>query len=169
MSSILADNSTLVYERGGALRGLSQWVQLCTLSTNKLWRSNSIFNLCFVSFGFQKPVQILPARRNLKTFVGVMLFSSLHFSPGKRKFFVCSVLLPVFFWWPLSYDKDMKGAPPPCFLLHCHFLSPQKRRDDLDGYTYRYCTWITCFLIRCIKIGLSTRCCPSSINDNQSC
>ncbi len=27
------------------LRGLSQWVQLCTWSPNKLWRSNSIFNL----------------------------------------------------------------------------------------------------------------------------
>ncbi len=31
---------------GGGLRGLSQWVQLCTWSPNKLWRSNSIFNLC---------------------------------------------------------------------------------------------------------------------------
>ncbi len=45
-------NSALVYEpkcgaRGGVvLRGLSQWVQLCTWSPNKLWRSNSIFNLC---------------------------------------------------------------------------------------------------------------------------
>ncbi len=29
-----------------AVRGLSQWVQLCTWSPNKLWRSNSIFNLC---------------------------------------------------------------------------------------------------------------------------
>ncbi len=31
---------------GGRLRGLSQWVwvQLCTWSPNKLWRSNSIFN-----------------------------------------------------------------------------------------------------------------------------
>jgi hypothetical protein len=30
---------------GGVLRGLSQWVQLCTWSPNKLWRSNSIFDL----------------------------------------------------------------------------------------------------------------------------
>ncbi len=30
---------------GGGLRGLSQWVQLCTWSPNKLWRSNSIYNL----------------------------------------------------------------------------------------------------------------------------
>ncbi len=29
---------------GGGLRGLSQCVQLCTWSANKLWRSNSIFN-----------------------------------------------------------------------------------------------------------------------------
>ena len=29
---------------GGVLRGLSQWVQLCTWSPNELWRSNSIFN-----------------------------------------------------------------------------------------------------------------------------
>ncbi len=43
-------NRALVYEPkagggGGGLRGLSQWVQLCTWSPNKLWRSNSIFNL----------------------------------------------------------------------------------------------------------------------------
>ncbi len=30
---------------GGGLRGLCQWVHLCTWSTNKLWRSNSIFSL----------------------------------------------------------------------------------------------------------------------------
>ncbi len=30
---------------GGGVHGLSQWVQLCTWSPNKLWRSNSIFNL----------------------------------------------------------------------------------------------------------------------------
>ncbi len=49
-------NSALVYEhemRGGEGGGwvvtcgvLSQWVQLCTWSPNKLWRSNSILNLC---------------------------------------------------------------------------------------------------------------------------
>jgi hypothetical protein len=36
---------------GGELRGhshLSQWVQLCTWSPTKLWRSNSIFNLCLI-------------------------------------------------------------------------------------------------------------------------
>ncbi len=32
--------------KGGRLRGLSQWVQLCTWRPNNLWRSNSIFNLC---------------------------------------------------------------------------------------------------------------------------
>jgi hypothetical protein len=32
---------------GRGLLGLSQWVQLCTWSLNKLWRSNSIFNQCF--------------------------------------------------------------------------------------------------------------------------
>ncbi len=31
---------------GMGLRGLSQWVQLWTRSPNKLWRSDSIFNLC---------------------------------------------------------------------------------------------------------------------------
>jgi hypothetical protein len=30
---------------GGELRGLSQYEQVCTWSPNKLWRSNSIFNL----------------------------------------------------------------------------------------------------------------------------
>jgi hypothetical protein len=40
-------NSALIYEpkcggRGGELRGLSQWVQLCKWSPNKLWRPNSI-------------------------------------------------------------------------------------------------------------------------------
>ncbi len=43
-------NSALVYDPkcggGRELWGLSQWVQLCTWSPNKLWRSNSIFNLC---------------------------------------------------------------------------------------------------------------------------
>ncbi len=35
----------------GGLRGLSQWVQLCsTWSPNKLWRSNSIFNLFSISY-----------------------------------------------------------------------------------------------------------------------
>jgi hypothetical protein len=31
--------------RGGWFWGLSQWVQLCTWSQNKLWRSNFIFNV----------------------------------------------------------------------------------------------------------------------------
>ncbi len=31
--------------RGCGLRGLTQWVQLCTWSPDKLWRSSSIFNL----------------------------------------------------------------------------------------------------------------------------
>ncbi len=30
---------------GGCLRGLSQWVQLCTWRPNKLWRTNSVLNL----------------------------------------------------------------------------------------------------------------------------
>ncbi len=49
MSSILADQycpCIWAQMRGeGVLRGLSQWVQLCTWSPNKLWRSKSIFNL----------------------------------------------------------------------------------------------------------------------------
>ncbi len=32
---------------GRGLRCLSQWVQLCTWSPNKLWRLNYIFNLCW--------------------------------------------------------------------------------------------------------------------------
>ncbi len=39
--------SALVYEPkcvgGGVLRSLREWVQLCSWSPNKLWRSNSIF------------------------------------------------------------------------------------------------------------------------------
>ncbi len=47
--------ASLVYEpkcglRGGGLGGLSQWVQLWTWSPNKLWRSNSIFNLWWYYF-----------------------------------------------------------------------------------------------------------------------
>ncbi len=48
MSSILANQWTQMrrtWGGGGGLRGLSQWVQLCTWSP--LWRSNCIFNLCF--------------------------------------------------------------------------------------------------------------------------
>ncbi len=50
MSSVFADQQPpriWAQMRGrGDLRGLSQWVQLCTWRLNKLWRSNSIFNLC---------------------------------------------------------------------------------------------------------------------------
>jgi hypothetical protein len=35
---------------GVGLRGLSQWVRLCTWSPNKIWRSNSIFNLWFQQY-----------------------------------------------------------------------------------------------------------------------
>ncbi len=41
-------NSALICEPkcgGGGSRGLSHWVQLCTWSPKKLWRSNSIFSL----------------------------------------------------------------------------------------------------------------------------
>jgi hypothetical protein len=34
------------------LRGLNQWVQLYTWSQNKLWRSNSIFNLWLYPYSF---------------------------------------------------------------------------------------------------------------------
>ncbi len=39
---------------GKGLRGLSQWVQLCTWSPNKLWRSNSIFNVMVGSLKVHK-------------------------------------------------------------------------------------------------------------------
>jgi len=40
-------NSTLVYEpKCWGMRCLSQWVQLYPWSPNKLWRSNSMVNLC---------------------------------------------------------------------------------------------------------------------------
>ncbi len=41
--------------RGRELRGLSQWVQLCTWSPkNKLWRSNFTFNLSVIVIQMQK-------------------------------------------------------------------------------------------------------------------
>ncbi len=40
-------NSPNAWGWGGGLRDLSQWIQLCTWSPNKLRRSNSIFNLWF--------------------------------------------------------------------------------------------------------------------------
>ncbi len=55
MSSISwLTNSALVYEpnAGAGLWGLSQWAQLCAWSPNKLWRSNSIFNLQYMSRWF---------------------------------------------------------------------------------------------------------------------
>ncbi len=42
--------SNMSQNAGG--RGLSQWVQLCTWSPNKLWRYYSIFNLCFYATFF---------------------------------------------------------------------------------------------------------------------
>jgi hypothetical protein len=54
MSSISADQEPpriwAQMQGGGGLRGLSQWVQLCTWSPNKLWSSNSILNLWFHFF-----------------------------------------------------------------------------------------------------------------------
>ncbi len=51
-------NSALVYEpkcggKGGGLRVLSQWWQLCTWSSNKLRRSSSIFILYILCTGDQ--------------------------------------------------------------------------------------------------------------------
>ncbi len=50
MSSILADQLRPNAGGWGGMRGLNQWVQLCTWSTNKLLRSNSIFNLWRTGF-----------------------------------------------------------------------------------------------------------------------
>ncbi len=41
----------------GGLRALNQWVQLCIWSPNKLWRSNSIFNLWLAALYNVNPVQ----------------------------------------------------------------------------------------------------------------
>ncbi len=41
--------------RGGGWRSLSQWVQLCTWSPNKLWRYNSIFNICLWVMHCERP------------------------------------------------------------------------------------------------------------------
>jgi hypothetical protein len=40
-------SSCMSLKCGGGVRGLSQWVQLCC--PNKLWKSNSIFNLTYAS------------------------------------------------------------------------------------------------------------------------
>ncbi len=40
----------------GRMRGLSQWVQLCIWSLNRLWRFNSIFNLSFVFLPTYLPI-----------------------------------------------------------------------------------------------------------------
>ncbi len=50
MSSFLADQQRprmSLNAGGGGVWGLSQWVQLCTRSPNKLWRSSSIINIWF--------------------------------------------------------------------------------------------------------------------------
>ncbi len=52
-------NSALV-----ALRGLSQWVQLCTWSSNKLWRSNSIFDLWLILRVSAKKTSPIPYLHN---------------------------------------------------------------------------------------------------------
>ncbi len=59
--------SAFVYEPkcwggGGGVRGLSQWVQLYTWSPNKLWRSNSIFDLWKTRTWGASGAQWLPRR-----------------------------------------------------------------------------------------------------------
>ncbi len=49
--------------RGRELRGLSQWVQLCTWSPNKLWRPNSIFKL----WPIPTPTQFMDGEYSLAT------------------------------------------------------------------------------------------------------
>ncbi len=71
-------NSALLYEPkcgGWGLLGLSQWVQLCTWSPNKLWRSNSMFNL--------KP----HAHRQWKTSPLTFSLLTLLVSPNRRHLF----------------------------------------------------------------------------------
>ncbi len=93
MSSILGWPIASSYEPkwvGGELRGLSQWVQLCTWSPNKLWRSNSIISLCLPPFEIAPllPFSFVSFLFNLcapsPSFIQISLPCCTHLSLGFR-------------------------------------------------------------------------------------
>ncbi len=54
----------------GGLRSLSQWVQLSTWSRNKVWQSNSMFNLWSYPWNFIRPDPTYCKKRNTRGKVG---------------------------------------------------------------------------------------------------
>jgi len=82
MSSILADQycSAVCGGGGAGLRGLSQWARLWTGGPIKLWRSNFIFNLCYLpSATFNQLVKKCTVM--LIIFVSILYDLTPHLSP----------------------------------------------------------------------------------------
>ncbi len=100
---------------GGELRGLRQWVQQCTWSPNKLWRSNSIFNLWFYLFLFATLLLYMSLYPLLLIFTSLstdqyLFIPSLFMSSLPPHLFFLSV-------WPFSL------CPPLCWPFSLLYLS----------------------------------------------
>jgi hypothetical protein len=85
---------------GGGLRNLSQWVQLYTWSPNKLWSSNSIFNLCAYweggwADGSSPPRCIHGAQINFGALTPYLTYMCLLRGGGEKM-----VLAPLAVWSP---------------------------------------------------------------------
>ncbi len=123
--------------RGG--RGLSQWEQLCTWSPNKLWRSNSMFNLWFVSvwLGREAPVDtqsnigyfFIPNRRQF-----VLSVTLSDKKPGKKapikKNNEGNLSYNINYHW--QNNKPVYPAVPhiESSVLFCRLSSPERRKGE---------------------------------------
>ncbi len=84
----------------GSCGGLSQWVQLCTWSPNKLWRSNSIFNLWCENIVFAKSINVAWCRVSHRV---------LHTPKRPQGFLLSSYQGP----YPPPAPSDDRGTTPP--------------------------------------------------------
>ncbi len=85
---------------GGGLRGLSQWVQLCTWSPNKLWRSNSIFNQCHYSTTAILPNPLVPHCTHTFKYNNLLGLPSFQVVEQIIKYSICQA------WLDMMYLED---------------------------------------------------------------
>ncbi len=96
---------------GGGLRGLS-WVQLCTRSPNKLWRSNSIFNLWNKDTGSPSFYQFL-----LASFIALLRIYCTNNSVGKFNKQTINTVRPRLIFRPCSH-KSFLTHPAEFFMFY---------------------------------------------------
>jgi len=119
---------------GGTVRGLSQWVQLCmhiaqcTWSPNKLWRSNSIFNLWFTQRQIDRINMVFwPYFCNKCSFVAHVHFCAVCVSVNYGVSHLCESALPylpvcsiyVEIWIPLWICWCMIRMTVVVYVVYC--------------------------------------------------